>query len=761
MERDFANGYLFAEILHRYFPGEVSMHSFDKNASSVHKKRDNWSVLLKPLKKAGFDVTTREWEAICAAEDGAAVTFVGKMHRRLAGGSATMPPPSSASGGSRRTSARFGDGGRRGEDADDRGGDDSWEDAFSARGEGDDHRLSRGESPDDHQAPVIDRGWGRGTGGYGGDAPRGDVDVRGYVASPSKFRFQPGASGGFDWEAYQREYMSPNRTDSIKKDEQWLEGRAGSADNGDEPREPKREDAAASSGRDDDVDVDDVDVDARRHRPRRRPMRPLRDREPSVSPARRSDSDRYDSGTPFPRREPRRGGAPPAGPPARGFDGGASLLDWGPSLPGEEDYGYGEAADARYYEDGDGYDSAGDGYDDRHGGHDYDSAGRHGRSPRRSYAMSRGDVRSTDVAARSREYRREEADRASRERRYREASAGARGHEPNDEPRSERTDSRRRRSERHTPRSREETPASSFGGEKPRGAPGFYNPTFYERKYDLGEARGVSTYERSGAGGYEGARERPSEAQRRARTEGPYAGQYGMDYEPKRVSEYRRMLGEGGAYYKLGSLGGDLDTEAQRAAREKREAIKELDRVNREQNRLAAERSNANMAKKRGIPPRGADGGAANRLEKGFLSHVGDRDPRNPGKNQAPSKHERMWSYAKRHIPKPVPAPPKKAPPAPPRMHGVWKEPAGGAEAFAAAPKDNNFRGEWPSAWGGREDVRGPHQNAPRVDRGRRGMQLQPDAMHDRGQAREMSELERLEMEHRIHQQKLRELSLV
>lgn len=290
---------------------------------------------------------------------------------------------------------------------------------------------------------------------------------------------------------------------------------------------------------------------------------------------------------------------------------------------------------------------------------------------------------------------------------YREASTGARRHEPNDEPRSSRD--RRPRSERHTPDSREETPAS-FGGEKPRGAPGFYNPTFYERKYDLGEARGVSTYERSGAGGYHGAHERPSEAQRRARSEGPYAGQYGMDYEPKRVSEYRRMLGEGGAYYKLGSLGGDLDTEAQRAAREKREAIKELDRVNREQNRLAAERSNASLAKKRG-DQRGAGGGAAKRLERGFLSHVGDRDPRNPGKNQAPSKHERMWSYAKRHIPKPVPAPPKKAPPAPPRMHGVWKEPAVGAEAFAAAPEDNNFRGEWPSAWGG---ARGRARAAPK-----------------------------------------------
>ena len=102
MERDFANGYLFAEILHRYFPGEVSMHSFDKNASSVHKKRDNWSVLLKPLKKAGFDVATREWEAICAAEDGAAVEFVGKMHRRLAGG-ATIAGGERE--GTRRTSA--------------------------------------------------------------------------------------------------------------------------------------------------------------------------------------------------------------------------------------------------------------------------------------------------------------------------------------------------------------------------------------------------------------------------------------------------------------------------------------------------------------------------------------------------------------------------------------------------------------------------------------------------------------------------------
>jgi hypothetical protein len=92
-------------------------------------------------------------------------------------------------------------------------------------------------------------------------------------------------------------------------------------------------------------------------------------------------------------------------------------------------------------------------------------------------------------------------------------------------------------------------------------------------------------------------------------------------------------------------------------------------------------------------------------------------------------------------------------------VHGVWKETADAPEDFAAP--SGNFRGEWPTEWGGPPDVRGPHQNAPLRDRGRRGMHLHPDEMHDRGAKRELSELERLEMEHRIHQQKLRELSLV
>ena len=63
------------------------MHSFDKNASSVHKKRDNWGQLVKVFKKHGLDVRTREWEAVCASEEGAALGLVGKFHRILAGAS--------------------------------------------------------------------------------------------------------------------------------------------------------------------------------------------------------------------------------------------------------------------------------------------------------------------------------------------------------------------------------------------------------------------------------------------------------------------------------------------------------------------------------------------------------------------------------------------------------------------------------------------------------------------------------------------------
>lgn len=47
--RDFSNGFLFAEVLSRYYPGDIEMHSFE-NVTSVERKRANWVVLEKLFK---------------------------------------------------------------------------------------------------------------------------------------------------------------------------------------------------------------------------------------------------------------------------------------------------------------------------------------------------------------------------------------------------------------------------------------------------------------------------------------------------------------------------------------------------------------------------------------------------------------------------------------------------------------------------------------------------------------------------------------
>ena len=47
--RDFANGFLLAEILSKFFPDDIKMHSFE-NVTSIKRKKSNWHVLLKFFK---------------------------------------------------------------------------------------------------------------------------------------------------------------------------------------------------------------------------------------------------------------------------------------------------------------------------------------------------------------------------------------------------------------------------------------------------------------------------------------------------------------------------------------------------------------------------------------------------------------------------------------------------------------------------------------------------------------------------------------
>lgn len=87
-KRDFANGFLVAEIFSRYFPGDISMHSFE-NGQKAYYKKDNWEQLFKFFKKQRLPIHRPDFEAIIEGEAGAAVTLVGKVYTMLT--SRTVP----------------------------------------------------------------------------------------------------------------------------------------------------------------------------------------------------------------------------------------------------------------------------------------------------------------------------------------------------------------------------------------------------------------------------------------------------------------------------------------------------------------------------------------------------------------------------------------------------------------------------------------------------------------------------------------------
>ena len=75
---DFANGFLFAEILSRYFPADVQMHSFE-NVASGERKRANWDVLDRFF-KVGFLLLL--WGACCFTTQPAADTHTHKQKNK-------------------------------------------------------------------------------------------------------------------------------------------------------------------------------------------------------------------------------------------------------------------------------------------------------------------------------------------------------------------------------------------------------------------------------------------------------------------------------------------------------------------------------------------------------------------------------------------------------------------------------------------------------------------------------------------------------
>ncbi|MEW5318690.1 MAG: hypothetical protein WDW38_009891 [Sanguina aurantia] len=79
IRRDFANGFLFAEILSRYYPSDIAMHSYD-NVASVERKKKNWALLGRFFKKNNVAVDQSQVEAAMMGEGEAACEVLTAIH---------------------------------------------------------------------------------------------------------------------------------------------------------------------------------------------------------------------------------------------------------------------------------------------------------------------------------------------------------------------------------------------------------------------------------------------------------------------------------------------------------------------------------------------------------------------------------------------------------------------------------------------------------------------------------------------------------
>lgn len=96
VKRDLSNGFLVAEILSRYYPSEVAMHSFD-NSVSLERKRSNWKLLSKLLVKKGIPIDSSMIEQVVTVEGDAAAETLQALYDFIHGPSFEATRAESAS----------------------------------------------------------------------------------------------------------------------------------------------------------------------------------------------------------------------------------------------------------------------------------------------------------------------------------------------------------------------------------------------------------------------------------------------------------------------------------------------------------------------------------------------------------------------------------------------------------------------------------------------------------------------------------------
>ncbi|CAE7294457.1 SPATA4 [Symbiodinium natans] len=82
VKRDFANGFLVAEIFSRYHAQDISMHSFD-NGLKAATKNDNWEQLFRFFRKHNYPISRADFDPVMESQPGAAVALLIKVYTLL------------------------------------------------------------------------------------------------------------------------------------------------------------------------------------------------------------------------------------------------------------------------------------------------------------------------------------------------------------------------------------------------------------------------------------------------------------------------------------------------------------------------------------------------------------------------------------------------------------------------------------------------------------------------------------------------------